>query len=226
MLLSAMTVSMAGAQQGGQQFDSPLEDVQIWRDALQAEQREIEEQLTALERQGERLRQRQQEIEREVRQLQRRAPEVPQSDPQSDEADDGALVRYRSALNALRRSSYARARAAFSDWLDAYPGNALASRVYTWLGLISRIQGDNETARQYFAAVLSTFTYPEHPVVLDVLIALAEIERDGKRNAEAESLLRQLMRIAPDSVAALRAERMLDEWRSTIPDRTLGDASG
>ncbi|MBF2754801.1 MAG: hypothetical protein ISN29_06010 [Gammaproteobacteria bacterium AqS3] len=222
-------VPAAGTQQIEQQQDSPLDDVQIWREALQAEQLEIEEQIAALERQGERLRRRQQEIEQEIRQLNSRAPELPDSAPQADktdEADDGALVQYRGALRALRRGSYARARTAFSNWLDAYPGNVLASRVYMWLGLISRTQGDDGTARQYFTAVLSTFTYPEHPVVLDVLIALAEIERDGRRNEEAESLLRQLMRIAPDSAAALRAERMLDEWRSAIPDRIPEDASG
>lgn len=93
----------------------------------------------------------------------------------------GAADYYERAFSLLRLKNYPEAEKAFSDFLNRYPDDNLASNARYWLGETYYVRADYERAARIFAEVYQKF--PKSPKGPDSLLKLGmSLAGMGKKN--------------------------------------------
>lgn len=95
---------------------------------------------------------------------------------------------YRSAIDlVLKQQKYDQAADALIQHLQDYPNGRYAANAQYWLGEIYLLKNELETARQWFAKLLST--YPDHSKVPDAQFKLGKVHHLLGNDAQAKQFL-------------------------------------
>ena len=121
----------------------------------------------------------------------------------------GAEAMYQAGVRQHSRGSLTAARAAFNEFVSAYPSDPNAPRAYLYLADILVQEEELEDAIEAFEAIPQD--YPESDVVPDALYRAALLYIEQGDSDEARSLLERVVGNHPDSGAAILARQRLQE---------------
>jgi tol-pal system protein YbgF len=120
-------------------------------------------------------------------------------------ADEAAA--YGQAFDALKRGDYVASARGFHDFLETYPGAALAPNAWYWLGESYYVTQNYPLAAQSFEMLLNHF--PDSGKAPDALLKLGYAQLEMDQSEAGEQTLRQVMARYPDSDAARLADGRL-----------------
>ncbi|MEL7058858.1 MAG: tol-pal system protein YbgF [Acidobacteriota bacterium] len=127
--------------------------------------------------------------------------------------DDVAL--YDEAYALFHRQQYAQAERAFAHYLERAPESELADNAQFWIGETRWARGDDAGALDAFMQTVERF--PRGNKVVHALLKAGQtLERMGRRD-EAVETYREVLRLKPDSAAALTAQERLDALGAPAP---------
>lgn len=116
---------------------------------------------------------------------------------------------YNAAVRQFNRGSLSAARAAFQQFLTAYPNDELAPRAQYYLADIQVQEGDLEGAIQAFSEIPEL--YPADAKVPDALYRIGLLHIELGNTGQARAILQRVVNTYPDDpVAALAQERLAE----------------
>ncbi len=121
----------------------------------------------------------------------------------------GAEAMYQAGVRQHSRGSLTAARAAFDEFVSAYPSDPNAPRAYLYLADILVQEEELEDAIEAFEAIPQD--YPNSDVVPDALYRAALLHIELGDADEARTLLERVVGDYPDSGAAILARQRLQE---------------
>lgn len=110
-----------------------------------------------------------------------------------------------AAMDARQRGSLTTARAAFEEFVSAFPEHPLVADAHLAIGDINAEVGEREAALRSYGRVLEL--YPDSPQAPTALLRAAQVEEDRGNDDRASSLRNQLIAAYPDSPEAERARQ-------------------
>ena len=116
---------------------------------------------------------------------------------------------YAAAFSLMESRAFADAAAGFRKVLADHPNGQYAPNCYYWLGELSLVQNEIETARQHFVQVVNL--YPDHLKVPDALYKLGVIYHRLDDSQRALEHLNRVRNEHPDSSAAGLAQKYAAE---------------
>jgi len=117
------------------------------------------------------------------------------------------VAEYQAAFDLLKAGKYDEARAGFESFLLAHPTHELASNAQYWLGEVSYVERDYETALKAFGKVLND--YPQARKAPDALLKSGYCQYELKRYVQARATLVKVTEQFPDAPAARDAAERL-----------------
>ena len=125
---------------------------------------------------------------------------------------------YQNALRDFTTGKYDLSRQEFGDYVQHYPSTDLASNAQFYLGEISYAQGDYKDAIAQYNLVLGN--YPQSYKLSASLLKKGFAELELGMKATGTKDLREVMRRAPGSDEARRAQAKLKEIGAAAPAHT------
>lgn len=133
--------------------------------------------------------------------------EAPQLEAPPGPGSADAQSLYDRGYTFFHQKRYAEAESSFRQYLQRFPGTALADNAQFWIG-------ESRYARGDFASALTAFSetverYPDGNKVPDALVKAGKCLEALGQGERAKDTYREVMKRFPDSVAALTAEEQL-----------------
>ena len=191
-------------------------------DSLEAENRRLRDQLSALAAENRSLTARVGELEMRIagsapqRAEQQRspAPEEPArqqpSQPSGQVKGSGKQVAYDAALQAFRARDFKGAIKQFEDLLNNSIGPDLADNCHYWIGESYYAQKRYDLASQEFQSVIE---FPSSDKANDAMLMLGNSYAALGKKDEARKVLDNLIKSSPGTSAARRAQAKLDQLK-------------
>ncbi len=118
---------------------------------------------------------------------------------------------YQKAFDLLKEGRYARANAAFRDFLKKHPLSSYAGNAQYWLGESLYVSRRFKEAAEEFQRVLKK--YPGSNKAPDAMLKLGYTWYELKQYDSARTLLQQLLEMYPKSTAARLAAKRLERMK-------------
>jgi tol-pal system protein YbgF len=132
-------------------------------------------------------------------------PATPPPVATGNPADEAAA--YGAAFEHLKAGDYVSSARGFHDFLQAYPGAALAPNAWYWLGESYYVTQNYPLAAEAFDTLLTHF--PDSGKAADAMLKLGYTHLDMGRRGEGERILAQVIARYPGSDVARLAEGRL-----------------
>lgn len=132
------------------------------------------------------------------------ASAVVSTDPSDPVAQNRA---FEAAYSLFKEGQHASAVKAFQEFLRDYPDSAHVPNTYYWLGTAKFTLKDYKGALDFYQRFLKSS--PATPKAPDVLLNIADCQRELKQSAASQKTLKQIVAKYPDSEAAGKARKML-----------------
>lgn len=118
---------------------------------------------------------------------------------------------FEQAMELVRQASFAQAASAFTAFLQRYPASGYQATALFWLG---NAQYATTAFREAIASYQRLLTLaPEHPRVPDARLAIANCQLELKDSKAARRTLQDLMKLHPNTEAAITAKDRLGRIR-------------
>jgi tol-pal system protein YbgF len=98
---------------------------------------------------------------------------------------------YQAAYELVRARKFPEALAAFNDFLDRYPQGALAGNAHFWIGELYLLNGDSESARPHYEALV--YQFPGNAKMPDGMFKLGRIYHQQGDAVRAKELLQRVV---------------------------------
>jgi tol-pal system protein YbgF len=204
------------------QNDKALEESNALRRSLL----ELQNQIEALRNEVARLRGQDEQLARDVAEMQRRQKDLAQGidervrrfeptkvtlDGREFTADPTEKRDYDTAFALFRKPDYAAASSSFIDFIRRYPQSGFTPSAYFWLGNAQYANRDYTPAIANFRALISAM--PDHPKASEAALSIANSQIELKDMRGARKTLEDLIKVYPQSEAAVAAKDRLARLR-------------
>ena len=135
----------------------------------------------------------------------------PENTADSTDANDPALQNraIEAAYKQIKAGSFADAVKSLQDFLQKYPDSVYMPNAILWLGNTQFTLKDYKVALLTYRALLKI--EPDSTRTPDVLLNIALCQRELKVSGQMIATLKQLISKYPDSLAAVKAKKLLTE---------------
>ncbi len=194
--------------------------------ALRRSVLELQNQIEALRTEVARLRGQDEQLTREVAEMQRRQKDLAQGvdervrrfepvkvslDGKEFNAEPGEKRDYDNAFALFRKPDYAASSAAFIDFIRRNPQSGYIPSAYFWLGNAQYANREYAPAIANFRALIAAV--PDHPKASEAALAIANCQVELKDTRGARKTLEDLIKVYPQSEAAVAAKERLARLR-------------
>jgi tol-pal system protein YbgF len=114
---------------------------------------------------------------------------------------------YDAALLVFRKPDFPAARAAFADFLRRYPQSGYSPSAFYWLGVAQYANRDYQGAIGSFRSMIAQA--PAHPQASEAALSIANCQFELKDAKGARKTLEDLIKVYPQSEAAVAAKERL-----------------
>lgn len=114
---------------------------------------------------------------------------------------------FEAAYGLFKDGKFAEAVLAFQGFINTYPASVHVPNANYWMGGAQFALNDYQGALGTYQGLIKAF--PGTPKAADVLLSIAECQRELKQGAAAQKTLKQLAAKHPDSEAAAKAKELL-----------------
>lgn len=206
--------------------DKALQDANETNAALRRSLLDLQGQIEALRADLAKLRGQDEQLAKEVAEMQRRQKDLAQGvdervrrfepvkvslDGREFAAEPAEKRDYDNAFAQFRKPDYAAAATAFADFIKRYPQSGYNSSALFWLGNAEYATKDYREAVVHFRSLIAAA--PEHPKAPEAALGLANSQIELKETRAARKTLEDLMKVYPQSEAAVAAKDRLSKLR-------------
>lgn len=129
-------------------------------------------------------------------------------DVRADASDPAIENRaFEAAYGLFKEGQHANAVKAFREFLKKHPDSVHVPNATYWLGTSKHALKDYKGALGYYQKFLEIS--PTTPKAADVLLSIAECQKELKQSTAARKTLKQIVAQYPDSEAAAKAKKLL-----------------
>lgn len=194
------------------QLRRSLLDLQTQIEAQRAETAKLHGQNEQLMRDVAELQRRQKDISQGVdERLRQFEPLKVTVDGQEFQADPAEKRDFEAALAMFRGGKFAEAKTAFTGFVKQYPRSGYLPSSQFWLGNAQYATRDYKEAIRNFNALLSVS--PSHARAPEAALSIANCQLELKETKGARKTLEDLVRVYPQSEAALAAKERLSHLK-------------
>lgn len=194
------------------QMRRSLLDLQTQIDTMRADLAKARGQDEQIARQVAEVQQRQKDIAQGVdERLRRFEPAKVTVDGREFEADPAETREYDSALAVFRKGDFVAATAAFDAFLKRFPQSGYRASALFWLGNAQYATKDYQAAIGNFKGMLATNA--DHPRAPEAALSIANCQLELKEVRGARKTLEDLIKVYPQSEAAVAAKDRLSKMR-------------
>lgn len=183
---------------------------------------ELQTQIEAQRAETARLHGQNEQLMRDVAELQRRQKDITQGvderlrqieplkvtvDGQEFQAEPAEKRDFDAALALFRAGKFTEAQTAWTGFIRQYPRSGYLPSARFWLGNAQYAERDYKEAINNFKAVLTAS--PNHPRAPEAALSIANCQMELKETKGARKTLEDLVRVYPQSEAALAAKERL-----------------
>jgi tol-pal system protein YbgF len=194
--------------------------------ALRRSLLDLQNQIETLRTELARLRGQDEQLAREVAEMQRRQKDMAQAvddrvrrfeptkvtvDGREFNAEPAEKRDYDNAFALFRKPDYAAATSAFVDFTRRYPQSGYQPSALFWLGNAQYASRDYAGAINNFRSLIATAA--DHPKAPEAALGLANSQIELKTMAAARKTLEDLIKVYPQSEAAVAAKDRLSKLR-------------
>ena len=187
---------------------------------------ELQNQIEALRAEISRLKGQDEQLTREVAEMQRRQKDLAQGvdervrrfepvkvqlDGREFNAEPVEKRDYDNAFALFRKPDYVASSAAFLDFLRRNPQSGYAASAYFWLGNSQYANREYNPAITNFRTLIATS--PDHPKAPEAALSIANSQIELKAIPAARKTLEDLIKVYPQSEAAVAAKDRLARLR-------------
>jgi tol-pal system protein YbgF len=187
---------------------------------------DLQNQIEALRTELARLRGQDEQLARDVAEMQRRQKDMAQGidervrrfepvkvslDGREFTAEPAEKRDFDTAFAQFRKPDYAAAATAFADFIKRYPQSGYNPSALFWLGNAEYATKDYREAVVHFRSLIAAA--PEHPKAPEAALGLANSQIELKETRAARKTLEDLMKVYPQSEAAVAAKDRLSKLR-------------
>ena len=187
---------------------------------------DLQNQIEALRVELARLRGQDEQLTREVAEMQRRQKDLAQGvdervrrfeptkvqiDGREFNAEPAEKRDYDNAFALFRKPDYVAASNALIDFLRRYPQSGYAPSAYFWLGNAQYANKEYNPSLTNFRTLIATA--PDHPKAPEAALAIANSQIELKAIPAARKTLEDLIKVYPQSEAAVAAKDRLAKLR-------------
>ncbi len=187
---------------------------------------DLQGQIEALRAELARLRGQDEQLAREVAEMQRRQKDLAQGvdervrrfepvkvqiDGREFSAEPAEKRDYDNAFALFRKPDYAAASAAFIDFIRRNPQSGYTPSAYFWLGNAQYANKEYNPSITNFRTLIATS--PDHPKAPEAALSIANSQIELKAIPAARKTLEDLMKVYPQSEAAVAAKDRLTRLR-------------
>ncbi len=126
-------------------------------------------------------------------------------------ADPAETRDYEAALAVFRKGDFAGAQTAFASFVKSHPKSGYAPSALFWLGNAQYATREYQAAIGNFRNLLSLS--PDHPRAPEAALSIANCQTELKAVAGARKTLEDLIKVYPQSEAAVAAKERLAKMR-------------
>ncbi len=126
-------------------------------------------------------------------------------------ADPAETRDYDAALAVFRKGDFAAAQTAFANFVKSYPKSGYAPSALFWLGNAQYATREYKEAIVNFRNLLTLS--PDHPRAPEAALSIANCQTELKAVAGARKTLEDLVKVYPQSEAAVAAKERLAKMR-------------
>ncbi len=194
--------------------------------ALRRSLLDLQNQIEALRTELARLRGQDEQLAREVAEMQRRQKDLAQGvdervrrfepvkvqiDGREFMAEPAEKRDYDNAFALFRKPDYPASVTAFADFIKRYPQSGYSPTALFWLGNAEYATKDYREAVVYFRSLIAAA--PDHPKAPEAALGLANSQIELKTIPAARKTLEDLIKVYPQSEAAVAAKDRLSKLR-------------
>ena len=187
---------------------------------------DLQNQIEALRAEVSRLKGQDEQLAREVAEMQRRQKDLAQGvdervrrfepvkvqlDGREFNAEPAEKRDYDNAFALFRKPDYVASSAAFLDFLRRNPQSGYAASAYFWLGNSQYANREYNPAITNFRTLIATS--PDHPKAPEAALSIANSQIELKAIPAARKTLEDLIKVYPQSEAAVAAKDRLTRLR-------------
>ena len=166
------------------------------------------------------------QLMRDVAELQRRQKDISQGvderlrqieplkvtvDGQEFQVEPAEKRDFEAALATFRSGKFAEAKTAFTDFMKQYPRSGYTTSTQFWLGNAQYATRDYKEAIRNFKALMAAS--PAHARAPEAALSIANCQMELKETKGARKTLEDLVRLYPQSEAALAAKERLAKMK-------------
>ena len=199
-------------RQDSEQLRRNLLDLQNQIELLRSEQAKLRGQNEQLLRDVADLQRRQKDISQGVdERLRQIEPLKVTVDGQEFQVEPAEKRDFEAALATFRSGKFAEAKTAFTDFMKQYPRSGYTTSTQFWLGNAQYATRDYKEAIRNFKALMAAS--PAHARAPEAALSIANCQMELKETKGARKTLEDLVRLYPQSEAALAAKERLSNMK-------------